>query len=429
MRVAAIALLLAGCGSGATDLFLAFPPADPGEVLVFSAPSPDGRVLTAVDPADGDYALRFTDVLPGVVEVLVYPAGTYELGPLELAPEDELGRTLEAPDRTYQLRFDEDAVWETAAAPSEETTALRTRVCERITRSEERWEVQGFVRFAIAIDDEVALFGTSDSRFAGTFVFDGSTATEVGGRLTGSSAPKSAWRGPGDEVWFGDFLGRVSKGRATRTGIVDPEIVFRFDFGDDVDAMDGHVDEQGNVEIFASSSTGAVAHFDGTTWTRADGLLPGPEGHAIIWRAPGEATLVSLESRDVARVSNGRLLPDDAPPGDVRSARFVPAIGEVLGIQSGELYVRGDDGWDRLTPPLSLPILALEPSAVGIDYLLASGRVGRYHHPLGLCPNEGVLPTLGFEAAAAKLGENFFVVGELNAAVGRSQGALVSFER
>ena len=392
-------------------------------MLVFSVPGPDGRVLTTVDAAQSDYSLRFTDVLPGTVEALVYPAGEYELGVLALAPEEEIGRPLTTPARTYRLRFDEAAVWETTAAPSDETASLRTKVCERVTRTEARWEVEGFVRFAIAIDDEVALFGSSNGSFASTFVSDGVTVTEIPGRLTGSSAPRSAWRGAGDDVWFGDFLGRVSKGRATREGIVDPEIVFRFDFGDDVDSMDGHIDEQGNVEIFASSSTGAVAHFDGSAWTRATGQLPGVDGHAIIWRAPGEATLAALESREVARVSNGQVRPDEAPPGEVRSARFVPALGEVLGVQSGELYVRnGDAGWAQLTPPLALPILAMEPSEVGIDYLLASGRVGRYHHPLGLCPNEAILPTLGFEAAAVRLGDNFFVAGELNAAAARTQG-------
>lgn len=429
--IALLVLALVACEPMTSDVFLALPPAPDAQRMAFSVPgASDEPELVVIDPLrPHGFVLSFevADVTPAI-EVLAYDEDVLPVGVVEGAPAGEVGAALPTPDDVFRLSVEDGAAsWVTAERS--QTASFRRRICAPIVTRTTSWDVDGFVRFAVSVDDDTVLFSTSDSTSVVLYRSNGGEPERILPSVAVRDAPRSVWRAQGDRVWFGDYGGRVHRARVTAAGFVDVEEVFDFErpFAL-VTGIDGHVAEDGTVEVFAVDDAGDVAHFDGRAFTKLpESFVAGDP--RVAWRAPGEAIVVALETNAMAKVARRRVISLGGLDDNVFAIANVPAVGIVIGTQSGAFRVLQGDVWEQLGAAFSTYPLAIRPTEDGFVYLIASGRVGRYYTGAGFCPNEGVLPVLGFAGVLAPLGEDYFVAGELNSAAGVTQGARIGAGR
>ncbi|MEQ9502224.1 MAG: hypothetical protein RIT81_35465 [Deltaproteobacteria bacterium] len=414
-----LAVAGAGCAPADVDLFLALPPAPDASRFVFDVPGADPVVLDPASP--GDFALRL-DVSEGApaVEVLAYDDDALPVGPLVAAPAGEIGLSLPNPDDVFTLAVDgELASWEPAASSALSSSFLR-RLCAPITAVTESWDVPGFPQWAEPIGEEV-VFAMETAGEITMYRTDGGAPVMLANPFERRAAPFSVWRAANDSVWYGATNGRVYRGRLTRDGIVDITEQYAFPSSFTDVRIDGHLDASRNIELFAVTDYGNVAHFDGNGFVAVEGSVDFGEQH-VVWHAPGEALIVENETTNVAVVRGGRIR-RIAGPEEVVHSLAQTALGTMVGLGNGTITRFEADEWSTVGRQPSAFVLDIIDADGGLFFLLASGRVGRFHDPQGLCEAQGVLPVLGFRGLLSRLGDGLFVIGELNSSAAVTQGA------
>lgn len=385
--------VLTGCGPG--DLFFLPPPPEGDRSVIFVLESNENLILTA-QPIEGEATpatrIEFDRLGQSFLWALFYDAPLSNLGLSEgRINVREDGSPLPSPSRIRRSTFlgGELSPWEPVDDLDDQ---LRTLRVERASNTPcallgpERiytLDSHASAAFAARFDATTALIGTQDSRLY-LVSLDGVSSL-------GRAAPVDTWSGhlaSDGTLYLGGKNGRTFSGR------IDPVVsMTEIDQGESRDTfqwMDGPLDGD---ELFAVTSSGALEHFDGTTWSQ----LMAPEAEkdwrrGVAWIGPDEALAVGLAS-PVVRATGGVLAAEPIEAGEPLVAiRHAPGLGTFAGTLGGRVFVTSGDGtWQSLPEsPIALPASAIAPFEEGIIVAGGVGFTTQWHPDYGWCEAETV---------------------------------------
>jgi hypothetical protein len=175
----------------------------------------------------------------------------------------------------------------------------------------------------IALSGEEALASTADG---GLYRVRSSGAT----RLTVSSTRPvvGLHRTPSGTVWLAYFDGNLTELDAS---LVSPVRTTRAPFALPY-SLAGPRDSSAAFELFAGSSDGRFARFDGTAWSAPISTNTASNTAHLVWVAPGEVVLVHSHRPEVFRYRQGQVAPEtvDEAVRDYAAAEWIAPFGVVL---------------------------------------------------------------------------------------------------
>jgi hypothetical protein len=252
---------------------------------------------------------------------------------------------------------------------------------------------------AAPLDAHSALVATWDGRF---FEVTSSTVTRLT-KLSTTTPHLSAFRDTKGTLWMIGQGGRVVRGDPM-SGFVPvtrnlSARASQFMF------LAGPRDQEA-FELFSAGDDGSFERFDGTTWQRFDSInTPFDADYVtnyawragVAWLGPNEAVAVLPKVTSVLHVVGGTLKMEPiVGSGDTMcptALDWIPAFGPVVGIYTGQLFVKDSDTWTEiLGTPYDLPVTMISPLGDGILFGGPFGTLAQYHPDYGYCAPQGYGP-------------------------------------
>ncbi|MBI2376969.1 MAG: hypothetical protein HYV07_23415 [Deltaproteobacteria bacterium] len=378
----------------------------------------EGLRIEAVD-ADTVWTEDAGEVLE--VHALWYRKELAELGvasgPLTASAE---GGRLPLPDRIEVLR--NAAFVEIERLPDDLRDLSIAESCPCLSPTIVRGEVSvaGSLLYGVPTGGDEVVLGTSESSFLATAP-----------RAIPFDAPfpaRAAAPGQRGEIWLANTR-RIAHGVPGSALIEAPELPIE---GARIAWIDAS--KEGPSELFAITSSLAIAHFDGESWSVLREAPEAPEARSrpmIAWAGPGQAVAIGHSRKGLREITLGEPIRDEylllndenaAAPESLYSVSWLAGFDAVLGSRYGRVAFKKQGVWTLLPHP---PDDARVEGLAGLEGggIWSGGQRGRFnqwfegygfcrpeagfaagHDPVAVVPVPGAL-TVWFNEEGRGVGE------------------------
>ncbi len=389
------AVVLTACAPPESPMrWLGFPGDGTAKTAIIASRSPTLE-LEVVDLEDPTFTeLDLGDRPPyRAAHVLLY-ADTprqlgYEPGPLVAGTSEADSIPLVSPNRgVYATSIDEESLevsWLQNTNVPDDIADFRVRVsdeCALFGAATVQESVEGIVYFRIPIDDEhVVVRSTRD-----VLIVSRDGVVNLNG-MTELDRMWSAYLAPNGDLYLGDFIGGIWRGRVSaETGVTNAVLLRDTDLGQIV-SMDGNVDADGNVELVMLDRNARAGWLSGEDFTDLGQI--DPPRVPVVWAEPGVAYIAAEGIDKVLRLSPTGVTTENIGAGSqVWHLSGHDQLGVVAGTAEGHFFALNAPRrrWGQLEgADFGWWGVGSAPYEDGFAFMLASGFIGTYKPARGFC--------------------------------------------